>query len=196
MIGWMNNWQYAADVPTSPWRGQMTVPRDLKLAGGPGGLRLIEEPIAELKQLRKTHIALNANERRELDTDTFELASVITTGKASELGWRLLAADGTFTLVGYDREKRQLFVDRTHSGDTRFSKYFPIRTNAPLEIGDGKLRLHILVDRSSIEVFAQDGRIAMTNLVFPPRNARGIEFYSKGETGPVEAELWTLGSIW
>jgi sucrose-6-phosphate hydrolase SacC (GH32 family) len=118
-------------------------------------------------------------------------------GNAKELGWKLLAADGTFTLVGFDREKQQLFVDRTHSGDTNFSKDFAARTTAPLLINGGELKLRILVDRSSIEVFADDGRIAMTNLVFPPSGSRRIEFYSKGgDPGAVKSDLWTLGSIW
>ena len=60
--------------------------------------------------------------------------STVQLGNAKEVGWRLMAADGTFTLVGYDREKQQFFVDRTHSGNTGFSKDFPARTTAPLHL--------------------------------------------------------------
>ena len=197
MIGWMNNWQYAADVPTSPWRGQMTVPRKLALRNGQEGLRLVQQPIDALAGLRKQHRALDVLGRRELSGSTFEMQSTIWLGTAKEAGWKLLADDGAFTLVAYDREKRQLFVDRTDSGNTGFSKDFPARTSAPLRLEGGRLRLRVLVDRSSVEVFAGDGRVAMTNLVFPPRSARGIEFYSNGGTaGPVTGEMWTLGSIW
>ncbi|HEY8837746.1 MAG TPA: glycoside hydrolase family 32 protein, partial [Dehalococcoidia bacterium] len=51
-LGWMSNWLYAQDVPTSPWRSSMTVPRELSLRRTPGGLRLVQKPVGELKKLR------------------------------------------------------------------------------------------------------------------------------------------------
>jgi sucrose-6-phosphate hydrolase SacC (GH32 family) len=53
MIGWMSNWQYAKDVPTSPWRGQMTFPRSLSLRMAPEGLRLVQVPIGQLDRLER-----------------------------------------------------------------------------------------------------------------------------------------------
>jgi sucrose-6-phosphate hydrolase SacC (GH32 family) len=188
MIGWMNNWQYAGDVPTKPWRGQMTVPRKLALRSTPEGLRLVQNPIDALEQLRHPW---------QPKSDTFEFQSTVNLGNAKEVGWRLMAADGTFTLIGFDREKQQLFVDRTHSGNTGFSKNFPARTTAPLHPDGDRLRFHVLVDRSSIEVFAQDGQVAMTNLVFPPLGPHRIEFHSQGgQAGAVKTDFWTLGTIW
>jgi sucrose-6-phosphate hydrolase SacC (GH32 family) len=188
MIGWMNNWQYAADVPTSPWRGQMTVPRKLGLRSTPQGLRLVQNPIDALEQLRRPW---------NPESDTFELRSTVQLGNAKEVGWRLIAAGGAFTLVGFDREKQEIFIDRTHSGNTSFSKDFPVRTSAPLRLNGGQLRLRVLVDRSSVEVFAGDGLVAMTNLVFPSPGKRRIEFHSQGgPAGGVKTDFWTLGSIW
>ncbi len=187
MIGWMNNWQYAGKVPTSPWRGQMTIPRKLALRTTPDGLRLVQQPIDSLEQLRHSN----------QDSDTFELEATVPLGDAKEVGWKLLAAGGAFTLIGFDRARQQLFVDRTHSGDASFSKDFPARTTAPLRLDGSQLRLRILVDRNSIEVFAEGGRVAITNLVFPPHGITRAEFYSKGgDAGPVASKQWTLGSIW
>jgi fructan beta-fructosidase len=127
----------------------------------------------------------------------FELQATVPLGSAQEVGWKLLAGDSASTLVGYDREKEQLFVDRTHSRDINFSKDFPTRTTAPLQLSGNELRVRILVDRSSIEVFADAGLIAMTNLIFPPPAARRIEFYSKGgQAGAVKIERRSLRSIW
>lgn len=196
MIGWMNNWQYAADVPTTPWRGQMTAPRKLALRSGPDGPRLVQQPVDALRKLRKQHLVIDGRKPSVVESP-YELESVISLGNVTEAGWKLAAADGTFTLLGFDRDKQELFVDRTHSGDIGFNKDFPARTTAPLRLDGDQLRLHVLVDRSSIEVFAADGRIAMTNLVFPPPDARSIQFYSKGgQAGSVTADVWTLGSIW
>ena len=188
MLGWMNNWQYAADVPTKPWRGQMTVPRKLALRETPEGLRLVQNPIDSLEQLRQPW---------RLESGAYEIRVRAALGSAKEVGWKLETGDAAFTLVGFDREKQQLFVDRTHSGDTSFSQSFPARTTAPLHLNGNELHLHMLVDRSSIEVFADNGIIALTNLIFPPSGTRRVEFYSKGgQTGAIQTERWALSSIW
>jgi fructan beta-fructosidase len=188
MLGWMNNWQYAGDVPTQPWRGQMTVPRKIALRETPEGLRLVQNPIDALAQLRSSW---------RPGSDVFELKVEAPLGNAKELGWKLRNAGETFSLIGFDRDNQQLFVDRTHSGATNFSKDFPARTTAPLHLTGNELRLHILVDRSSVEIFAEDGLIAITNLIFPPLGAREVEFYSKGgQSGAIQTKRWTLNSIW
>ena len=77
----------------------------------------------------------------------------------------------------------ELFVDRTHSGITDFSKDFPARTSAPFVLGNAPLDLTILVDRSTVEVFAQGGKVAITNLVYPPAGAEGMEVSAGGVKG-------------
>jgi fructan beta-fructosidase len=174
MIGWMNNWQYAARVPTSPWRGQMTFPRSLSLRRTSQGIRLFQEPVADLEQLEAP--AGGAVPK----IHSFRLHSEMHLGTAQEVGWRILADDSHYTLVGYNRQNGTLFVDRQHSGLTTFSKDFPSRVEAPLDLTGDLLQLDILVDRCSVEVFADKGRIASTNLVFPPPGANKLESYSKG----------------
>ena len=71
-IGWMNNWDYANDLPTAPWRGAMTAPRELGLARTSAGIRLTSEPVGELLALRGRTIA----ERGDLAVDgAFEPAA-------------------------------------------------------------------------------------------------------------------------
>jgi sucrose-6-phosphate hydrolase SacC (GH32 family) len=204
MIGWMDNWQYAAKLPTLPWRGQMTIPRKLSLRKTDSGLRLFQEPTDSLSQLRKGKIELvnesvdqlyNVLQLSDISNQhTFQLTANMNAGTAREIGWRLLREDGTATTIGYDTSKKTLFIDRTHSGNVAFSPDFPARMEAPLRI-TGSLDLTILVDRCSVEVFADHGRVAMTSLVFPPQNARRIEAYAlNGTAGPVSATLWTLKS--
>lgn len=197
MIGWMNNWQYAATLPTSPWRGQMTVPRSLALKSGPEGIRLAQKPIEALWRLAGSHSRWTARNTGEIGGNQFRLRTALSLGGAQEIGWKLLANNGAATIVGYDRQRQQLFVDRTHSGLAGFSRDFPVRTAAPLRLESDRLELEVLVDRSSIEVFAQDGRVAITNLVFPPDRARGIGFYERGgKVSAIQTDLWTIQSIW
>lgn len=202
MIGWMNNWQYASRVPTQPWRGQMTIPRRLQLRKAPEGLRLVQAPIEAIQRLRGGHFAwrgqdvaeLNLALKKQVHWNSFELRSTAFPGVAGEIGWRLLAGDGKYTTVGY--ANGELFVDRTQSGVTDFSKDFPARTSAPLAIGNAPLELTILVDRSTVEAFAQGGQVAMTNLVYPPAGAEGMEFYAAGKSGRLSIEEWELNSAW
>ena len=109
----------------------------------------------------------------------------------------MLAKDGTFTSVGFNRAKGALFVDRTHSGEVAFSHDFPARTEAPLNLNGNTLRLNVVVDRDSLEVFADDGRVTITNLVFAPADADGLQFYATGgKAGVVSGSMWKLKSAW
>jgi sucrose-6-phosphate hydrolase SacC (GH32 family) len=204
MIGWMSNWQYADKLPTNPWRGQMTVPRSLALAALPEGIRLVQKPVPAIANLRDKHFEWRGTSSAELNRalktahfDSFELQTTVAHAAGATIGWKLLAGHGAFTEVGYDGARHELSVDRTHSGVTGFSHYFPVRTVAPLTTGDNPLSMTILVDRSTIEVFAQGGRVAMTNLAYPPSGAQAIEFYSRGEQpGEITVDLWSLRSTW
>jgi fructan beta-fructosidase len=206
MIGWMNNWQYAAGVPTSPWRGAMTLPRDLSLANVNGGLQLLQRPIEALRSLRTKEFdyegGSNADLNRKLEVwpyrgQTFEIEASIRVGQAGLIAWKILQGEDDETVVGFDAAKGQLFVDRSKSAATQFSKAFPSRTVAPLTLGNGPLKLHIFVDRSSVEVFAQDGAVAMTNLVFPKPGSTGLSLAaSGGGVENIQFRMWALGSAW
>lgn len=168
MIGWMDNWQYAAKLPTSPWRGQMTFPRELSLRETADGIRLYQSPVEAIDEIIDT-------DEDSKSTHSFVLAFSLPIDRGKEVGVKILADKDHYTSVGYDPAKKVLFVDRAHSGLTSFSPDFPARIEAPLIVNGSKLKVRILVDRSSVEVFADDGRIVSTNLVFPPADAHGTE---------------------
>jgi sucrose-6-phosphate hydrolase SacC (GH32 family) len=185
----------------------MAVPRKLSLKTTPEGIRLLQEPLDAIGELRETALEVKhanmdqANQKlgqsQILAGRTFELKASIAMGAAQEAGWRLLESDGASTVVGYDRRVGKLFVDRTHSGLINFSKDFPVRVEAPLRLASNVLQLDILVDRNSVEVFAEGGRVALTNLVFPPAGARTAAVYAKGgAAGSVNARVWSLRSIY
>ncbi len=178
MIGWMDNWQYAAKLPTNPWRGQMTLPRKLTLRQGPDGLRLYQAPVDELQALVEKSTGLPGGTALSKD-HSYQLKTVLDVGSSADTGWKILADNGFYTLAGYDKAHSKLYVDRTHSGSANFSKDFPARIEAPFTL-KGELALDLVVDRSSLELFANQGSLTMTNLVFPNAGANKIEFFSKG----------------
>jgi fructan beta-fructosidase len=205
MIGWMSNWQYAADLPTSPWRGQMTAPRELGLRRTPEGLRLVQNPTRLLQQLRMRHEQAEGADLANLNGKlaqshatvghTFEVEAALDTSEAQELGVQLQDKNGGVTLIGYNRATGKLFVDRTRSGRVDFSKDFPARTEAPLKLTGNTLQLHLLVDRNSLEVFADNGRIAMTNLIFPAQGEIEVEAYAQNSKAKhARLNIWELKS--
>ena len=99
--------------------------------------------------------------------------------------------------VGYDANTATLFLDRTNSENARFSGRFAKYMTAPLAPQNGKVRLHIFVDQSSIEVFANDGVVTMSALMFPSPKSLGTELFSEGgETNLQSLRAWELDSIW
>jgi sucrose-6-phosphate hydrolase SacC (GH32 family) len=205
-LGWMNNWQYAGKVPTAPWRGQMTVPRRLQLRNTPDGLRLVQQPVEAIRALRRNRFSWAGADSAALNTAlrakpavsaSFELRATFPLGTAGETGWKLLGANGTYTTIGYDPASQELFVDRTHSGNTAFSAQFPARTAAPLSFTPGPLDLTILVDRSTLEVFARRGQVAITTLIYPPEGPLNPEFFAAAaRPGRITVARWDLDSTW
>lgn len=176
ILGWMNNWQYANDIPTSPFRGQMTLPREVSLIKRSGKYWLHQTPFPSryeglLPTFTGTNEDLNRNFKEPYAIDYYGLN---VKAKANDFSVKIKYNKRNFTLLGYDAAKQELYLDRTQSGITTFSKDFPARTTAPLlPDTEGRIRLQILVDRCSVEIFANDGEVAMTNLIFPtPENGR------------------------
>jgi len=201
-IGWFSNWQYANVEPTVLWRGGLTVPRSLRLRRYRDGLRLVEQPIRELEGLRRGQpvgfASLSAAEanvqirKLGMHGETYEIEAELQPGKTGEIGFRLRKGEKAETVVGLDPGSSEVFVDRRNSGDVNFSKDFPGRHTAKLE-NPGTVRLRIFVDRSSVEVFANDGERVLSDRIYPPPESDGIELFGNGK---FSVRFWHLKSIW
>ena len=100
------------------------------------------------------------------------------------------------TLVGFDASNGQVFIDRTRSGEVLFSKDFPGRHSAKLE-RNAKVNLHVFVDRSSVELFANDGERVLSDRIYPHPGSDEIELYAKGAGGKiVSLTMWQLDWAW
>jgi fructan beta-fructosidase len=202
-IAWMNNWQYANEIPTSPWRGAMTIPRTVSLRKTPEGLRLIQSPVAGLEGIRGRHRRqegrpVPAGETR-LDGEgvegvSLELIAEFEPGDADTFGLEVRRGSGEATAIGISRGDGTIYVDRTRSGAVGFSPHFPGRHSARLAIGDGgRIRLHILVDATSVEVFADDGRVVLTDQIFPGPASRGVSLFATGGAARLRSlDAWEL----
>ena len=152
-IAWMSNWQYANQVPTKQFRSANSLPRDLDLFVDGEETYCGVVPSKEVDALRGQKIK-SLSDACELVVDvkgTMELVLSNTKGEQ--------------VVMTYNAQKQTFAMDRTKSGDVSFSEAFPAVTVAPTH---GNLKqLRIFIDHSSIEAFASDGKMAMTNLVFP-----------------------------
>ncbi len=199
-IGWMNNWETCLN-PTFPWRSAMSVPRELTLRRIDGVLRLCQKPVKEVELYDLTTVVDEEvlKDRKELVAlgPQFDLFLEFEPKEASEFGVELFKGPESSTVVGYDVVKGQLFVDRRKSGNTDFHPAFAGKHSGPLKPdSDGKIRIRILVDACSVEVFGNDGETVITDLVFPKRGSDQVELYTKGGECQVVIRVCRMKSVW
>jgi fructan beta-fructosidase len=205
-LGWLNNWEYAKKLPTTPWRGAQSIVREVRLRRFPDGIHLLQLPAAELQQLRQQHTQMRdqsvelANRKlraNHVHGETIEILAEIELGASGEAGFKLRKGPHQETLVGVDVDHSQVFVDRTQSANASFAEHFDGRQSGPVTIGPGRVvQLHILLDRSSVEVFANSGKTVLSELIFPLAGD-AIELYStRGAARIRKLDIWRLESIY
>jgi beta-fructofuranosidase len=203
LFGWLRENRPVAAQVAAGWSGVMSLPRVLTLL--PDGT-LGQEPAAELKALRgrNTHvqgpvlIGVASGMPAEVRGDQLELLLELDIGEANEAGLVLRATpDGAEqTVIFYDRPGARLVVDRTGASldaDTERD----VR-HVALALAEGEpLRLRVFVDRSVIEVFANE-RACMASRVYPTRpDALGVDVFARGgEAQLLALDAWELASIW
>jgi len=190
MIGWMSNWQYAAEVPTRQFRSANTLPREIGLFTHDGGIYTSVTPSPELESMRLERTlkvastSVGAKGKRfalpAKNDGICEILLDINPQKASDITLTLANAAGRKVTMTYNPAEASFSFDRTQSGITDFSQDFPAVTAAPTFNNGKKLSLRIFIDRSSIEVFEQSGRFAMTNLVFPEEPYTSLTVTTEG----------------
>jgi sucrose-6-phosphate hydrolase SacC (GH32 family) len=195
VMGWMSNWEYAEATPSTPWRGAMTVPRRLELRTIRGEVRLTQEPVQQLSSLRGTPTLrwtdrdLPAGVQPLPDRargEALEIRARFDVRTARRVGLHLRTGGGHQTVVGYDADTERVYVDRTDSG-AAVDETFPGRHEAPLEASRGTVLLRIVLDRSSVEVFAGRGEAVITDQIFPEPDADGLALFAEGGTVEVES---------
>lgn len=203
-LGWMSNWRYANQVPTQEWRSAMTLPRELSLTSSEDGIRLVQKPVSEIASIRKgteayENLAIASNNPSSFNmfSQLMEVNVEFEKLDASSFGIMIQGSETEKTIISYDVVKEALSVDRTDSGDNSFSDSFPAVQEASLKMENSRINLQIFIDASSIEVFANDGKVAVTSLLFPNHPYETITLFSnEGNTGVPSLTLTELDSIW
>ncbi|QSZ47502.1 glycosyl hydrolase family 32 [Arthrobacter sp. D5-1] len=198
MLGWMNNWDYANTIPTTPWRSAMSLPREVQLTQTPDGPRLAQSVVKQVDKLAtkpsytdKKGGAIKAGTTPLPSATSGQVQRVDITfapGTAKKSGITVLGDANSSTAIGYDSITGKVFVDRTTSGNTAFHPTFASVEDAPVALDQkGNVTLRVYVDRSSVEVFSGDGLRTITDQVFPNAGADRMTLFAEGGTAQLKS---------
>ena len=167
-IAWMSNWQYANQVPTQQYRSGNSIPRDLGLFEYKGETYCSVVPSPEMTAARSKKAGKKLTASCEMVVNLKGNATITLSNDKGEK-----------VVMNYDAKAETFSMDRTKSGKMDFSSDFAATTKAPTY---GKIsQLRIFIDKSSIEVLDAEGKMAMTNLVFPTKPYNKVTIQGKGK---------------
>ncbi len=200
LISWMSNWDYSETVPTIKWRNAMTLPVSIELKSTERGLRLFSNPVSELKKIRLNEQYLECNTdtiRKISGLNELIVSTDLAENTAEEFGLIFSNPEDEKLVVGFNSQLNQFYIDRTESGKTTFSPTFSGKASAPRIIKEMILKMHLFLDHSSLELFADNGLVSMTAIFFPNKRFDSLSFFQKKGTVKYEhIVLFELISIW
>lgn len=200
LVGWMDMWGKEYPTQKDGWEGALTIPRELFLKNN----KVYSRPVHELKKLRSNPVsygefAVNKNISGYLGNvkgDSLEIEANfdINPVDCKQFGFKLRFSEekNEKALIYYDFEKQQVVFDKRFSGLGSVSKKI---VSLPLKCN--KINFHIFIDKSSVEVFINDGELVMSNRIYPCAESVNYDLFTTG--GPVKVKnlkAWTLNSIW
>ena len=145
-LAWMNNWDYAKDIPANPARGSMTIPRELSLVTIDGKITLLQNPVKEI---------LGSG----IGDQNFTI-----TPMESKTGIRFTNEDGKSFDIGYDPQRKEIYVDRS-------SAWYEIESTsrhaASFDAQENSFEIRVITDTGSVELFVHEGRVSITDLLLP-----------------------------
>jgi fructan beta-fructosidase len=198
---WMGSWRYGLKEPVV---GNQSIPRQVQLKTFPEGVRLVQKPIEELQSFRDKHVTvideifegLWKYQKLKPVTNSYELIIDFKNIDAKDFGLKIAVGAGQQTVIGYNAEKEELYVDRRDSGLDDFISLFPQINKGTLKNRDNHLKLHIFVDNCSVEVFANNGETVISSKIYPDPSSLDIEFFANhGKVRVKRLDFWGLKKI-
>ena len=179
LISWISTGFARRGIWTElPWMGAMTVARELSLRTIDGRPQLVTTPARELSSLRTTGVTVSSRVIKAessaalhpgLEGDQLDIDITLDPGSAAQSGLRVLAAQGLYTTIGYDAGTHEVYIDRSRSGrqDGLAGNGSTGRATLPAQSRGKPISLRVLVDRSTLEVYADGGARVLSANVLP-----------------------------
>ncbi|WBS74057.1 glycoside hydrolase family 32 protein [Elizabethkingia meningoseptica] len=201
IIGWMTNWEYAQDVPTEAWRSSATIAREVGLKKTEDGYVLTNVPVAQLKKYEGRSISKSliiGSEKTLITKNEIDLSKAVVDLDLK----KMITGLYTFTLknklgesvtVGFDNKNKSLFIDRSKSGNTNFGNNFATEiTKAPLSKSFSEAKLKLLIDKTSVEIFLNNGEKVMTQTFFPNQTFSELSISSDTKGSSLNVKAYQL----
>lgn len=203
-IGWVNNWNYANDIPTTPWKSAMSIPRNLSIQKNGNEWVLIQKPIAALNSLRKemyksADISVTDKKILPVKSNQFELQVDMEPAADAVCGLRLAVGNNNYFEVGYNAAAKTFYIDRSKSGNVSFSENFKKLTHFEKSIAlkNNKIHLQVFYDNSIAEIYVNGGEAVFTAQLFPDTGNKGIELFNMGSKSKFKnLHIWEMKSVW
>ena len=199
-MGWMSNWNYGQEVPTEKWRSAMTLPRELHLKKDTNGYYVTSKVIPDFKELTNL---VSEQDSVLLDktmsiAGDYEMAEVSWKQNISEgIDVKFINDMGEFVLLRLDPGQKQIVFDRMNSGKVDFNDSFAEKVHTlPYDPEDKFVDIRMILDRSSIELFIDDGRYVMTELFFPNRAFTQMQLDPADDILIKDLQIKTVENIW
>lgn len=190
LVGWMNNWSYSHDIPAEQWRGMQSFPRELTLTKGADGLVLNQRPVRELDEHLSKSIKLanvQVDGTHPIETFAADIAEYKVTFEmdqktsADSFGLRVRCGNGNHTTIGYSVAEGSVYVDRSKMGVEASKMTHSSVHQAPVNSAISQsITLNVIVDHESVEVWANDGEVYLTELNYPLAENIGFELFATG----------------
>ncbi|WP_062353792.1 glycoside hydrolase family 32 protein [Bacillus kwashiorkori] len=183
-LAWMSNWRYANQVPTEGWRGQMTLPRELSLKKVDGDINVVQRVVKELDsyfQVKEEITDIMINDASPLSVNISErfvdVDLSFKNSNSSLYGVTVHHTKSHYTGIHIDTNNNTLTVTRENSGEVDFSDNFSLSQSIVL-MDTSELKLRLIVDSASIELFVNEGEYSLTSLIFPNFACERISLFS------------------
>lgn len=202
-LGWLSSWFYGLEVPET-WggRGFWSIPRELTLKTD-NGYKLIQSPYSKLSELRKECVEYSGELQEGTNKlplfspneNIYELEIEVEVNNTADIGFNLCVGDNKKISFIYYGATNRLEMDRTNCTSENILD-FERDSYAYAYPQNNKIRFHFFVDKSSVELFVNDGKLTFSALTFPSDNQVGIESYSSESNIVYKYSAWELKSIW
>ena len=169
--GWMSNWLYAQVVPTEKWRSALTVARELSIKEVGGKFYLSSLPVKELNKYKGSNVPVQQGSISYDGTALIEVSTIA----ANDFSFRISNNNGEYIVIGFEKNENRFYIDRTQSGKTDFHKEFAQKSVANRISTANTINLKLLLDRTSVELFADDGLNVMSSIFFPSSTFNTIQ---------------------
>lgn len=189
LVGWMGLPEMEYPTDQNGWAHCLTLPRELSIQNG----KLIQQPVKELELLRKQEARagdiINSESKmiNRFTGTSYEMICEFTNIDATEFGIEFRTSKEEKTVLTYDVIKKKVILDRTFSGKAIESSFGTIRK---CNVESERIKIHMFVDVSSVEIFINDGEEVFTSRIFPKEESNGIRFFASQGSVKFQAVKW------